>query len=181
MYTFADCIVETSCAYYFSYINNTFKTAPKLIYSWNFTIATGYNKILLNASLDANKSSILYLNQKIGTGKVALETLGNATYSDMKMGSSLVFYYIYQTMTGNLTKISTNKYTNYRFYINTITEFEYYQNFFPIVHQYSSSELFNLTVTPVNSSIVFPREVNIDRKFFFISFLFYFFSLIKIK
>ena len=110
MYTFVDCIFETSCAYYFSYINNTFQTAPQLIYSWNFTITTGYNKILLNASLDVSRKSLLYLNQNIGTGKVALDTLGNATYSDMKMGTSLVFYYIYQTMTGNLTKISTNKY-----------------------------------------------------------------------
>ena len=83
----------------------------------------------------------------------------------MKMGTSLVFYYTYRSITGNLTKISTNKYTNYRFYINSITEFEYYQNFFSLVHQYSTSEFFNLTVSSNSSPVSFPREVTIDRKF----------------
>ena len=119
---------------------------------------------MFNASLDVSKGSLIQLNQNVGTGKVALETLGNATYSDMKWGSALTFLY-FTTITGNLTKISTNKYTNWRFFLNSITEFEYYQNFFPLVHKYSSSELFNLTVTPVNSSISFSREVPIDCKF----------------
>jgi hypothetical protein len=135
------------------------------VYSWNLSITVGYNKILFNASVDITKGSLIQLNQSVGTGKVALETLGNATYSDMKWGSSLTFYYIYRFITGNLTKISPNKYTNYRFYMNSITEFEYYQNFFQLVHRYSASDLFNLTVTPSNSSISFSREVLIDRKF----------------
>ncbi len=135
------------------------------MYSWNLSITVGYNKILFNASVDITKGSLIQLNQSVGTGKVALETLGNATYSDMKWGSSLTFYYIYRFITGNLTKISPNKYTNYRFYMNSITEFEYYQNFFQLVHRYSASDLFNLTVTPSNSSISFSREVLIDRKF----------------
>ncbi len=135
------------------------------MYSWNLSITVGYNKILFNASVDITKGSLIQLNQSVGTGKVALETLGNATYSDMKWGSSLTFYYIYRFITGNLTKISPNKYTNYRFYMNSITEFEYYQNFFQLVHRYSASDLFNLTVTPSNTSISFSREVLIDRKF----------------
>ena len=133
------------------------------MYSWNFSITVGYNKILFNASVDVAKGSLIQLNQSVGAGKVALETLGNATYSDMKWGSSLIFHYIYRSIIGNLTKISPNKYTNYRFYLNSITEFEYYQNFFPLVHRYLASELFNLTVTPANSSISFSREVLIDR------------------
>ncbi len=137
------------------------------MYSWNLSITVGYNKILFNASVDITKGSLIQLNQTVGTGKVALETLGNATYSDMKWGSYLTFLY-FTTITGNLTKISSNKYTNYRFYFNSITEFEYYQNSFPLVHKYSTSELFNLSVTPANSSISFSREVLIDRKFFVI-------------
>ena len=66
------------------------------MYSWNLSITVGYNKILFNASVDVTKGSLIQLNQTVGTGKVALETLGNATYSDMKWGSYLTFLYFPQ-------------------------------------------------------------------------------------
>lgn len=83
----------------------------------------------------------------------------------MKWGSALKFFYE-KTIIGNLTKISGNKYLNWRFYLNSVTEFEYYQNTFNLVHTYLASELFNLTVSPANSSLVFNREVLIDCKFY---------------
>lgn len=103
------------------------------------------------------------MNQSVDTGKIALEVLGSATYSDMKMGANLVAYYDIM-MNGNLANISGIKYVNHRFYLNAITSFKYYKNIFKFTHSYDASFLFNLTVKSLNSSIVFARPVLIDRK-----------------
>lgn len=89
---------------------------------------------MFNTTYDVSKGCLIYINQKIDTGKVALDMFSNATYSDMIWGSRLTFVYK-STIIGNLTKISGNKYINWRFYFNSITEFEYYQNSFSLVHQ----------------------------------------------
>jgi hypothetical protein len=139
-----------------------------LIQTWNISVNIGYNKILFNTTYDIPKGSIVYLDQTIDTGKIALSTLGNATYSDMKWGSDLISYYD-TTIKGNLTNISGIKYVNYNFYLNSITTLEYYQNIFQFVHIYLDSFLYNLTVSPINSSVspVFSTEVLIDRKYDF--------------
>jgi hypothetical protein len=139
-----------------------------LIQTWNISVNIGYNKILFNTTYDIPKGSIVYLDQTIDTGKIALSTLGNATYSDMKWGSDLISYYD-TTIKGNLTNISGIKYVNYNFYLNSITTLEYYQNIFQFVHIYLDSFLYNLTVSPINSSVspVFSTEVLIDRKYNF--------------
>ena len=139
-----------------------------MIQTWNISVNIGYNKILFNTTYDIPKGSIVYLDQTIGTGKIALSTLGNATYSDMKWGSGLISYYD-TTIKWNLTNISGIKYVNYNFYLNSITTLEYYQNIFQFVHIYLDSFLYNLTVSPINSSVspVFSTEVLIDRKYNF--------------
>ncbi len=139
-----------------------------MIQTWNISVNIGYNKILFNTTYDIPKGSIVYLDQTIDTGKIALSTLGNATYSDMKWGSDLISYYD-TTIKGNLTNISGIKYVNYNFYLNSITTLEYYQNIFQFVHIYLDSFLYNLTVSPINSSVspVFSTEVLIDRKYDF--------------
>lgn len=139
-----------------------------MIQTWNISVNIGYNKILFNTTYDIPKGSIVYLDQTIDTGKIALSTLGNATYSDMKWGSDLISYYD-TTIKGNLTNISGIKYVNYNFYLNSITTLEYYQNIFQFVHIYLDSFLYNLTVSPINSSVspVFSTEVLIDRKYNF--------------
>lgn len=133
-------------------------------YTWNLTVNIGYNKILFNTSYDVPKGSLVYLDQSLDTGKIALDTLGNATFSDMKFGSNLINYYE-ATIKGNLTNISGIKYVNYRFYLNALTTLEYYQNSFDFVHLYDGAFLYNLTVSPVGSSLIFARKVLIDRKY----------------
>ena len=132
--------------------------------TWNLTVNVGFNKILFNTSYDVTKGSLLYLDQSLDRGKIALDTLGNATFSDMKFGFNLINYYE-ETIIGNLTNISGIKYVNYRFYINALTTLEYYKNSFSFVHLYDSALLYNLTVAPVGSTFVFPRKVLIDRKY----------------
>ncbi len=164
MYSFSDCGSNYTCAFYFSFLNNTFSNRPVLQYSWNLTVNTGYNRILFNTSYNVKKNSLIYLNQNY-SGKIALETIGNATYSDMKWGSNLVNYFE-TAIIGNLTNISGIKYVNYRFYLNSLTEFEYYQNSFNFVHLYEDSFLFNLSVSTLSlPPITFYRSVLIDRKY----------------
>ena len=140
-----------------------------LCYTWNLTVNIGFNRNLFNRSYDISQGSLIYLNQN-SSGKIALETLGNATYSDMKWGNNLVNYFETQ-ITGNLANISGIKYVNYRFYLNALTGLEYYQNSFNFVHLYEDSFLFNLSVNPVGSSLYFNRPVLIDRKRFLVFFL----------
>jgi len=169
IYNFSDCSTSTSCAFYFSYVNNTFSKPPVLQYTWNLTVNPGFNRILFNTSYDIKKGSIVFLNQGGNyTGAIALETLGNATYSDMKWGINLTSYYDTQ-INGNLTNISGIKYINYRFYLNVITQLEYYQNSFNFVHLYDESFLFNVSAYPLSaaSPVYFNRKVLIDRKYLF--------------
>ena len=147
-------------------MNNTFSEPPVLQYTWNFSVSIGFNQILFNTSYDISKGSLVFLKQNGNyTGAIALEKLGNATYSDMKWGTNLTSYYDTQ-INGNLTNISGIKYNNYRFYLNVLTELQYYQNSFNFVHVYDESFLFNLSAYPVSaaSPAYFNRQVLIDRK-----------------
>lgn len=84
----------------------------------------------------------------------------------MKWGANFTGFYE-TMMIGSLANISGIKYVNHRFYLNAITTFEYYQNRFSFIHLYDAAYLFNLTVSPLNSTLVFSRKVLIDRKFIY--------------
>lgn len=163
IYSFADCGVNISCGFYFSYINNSFSKPPVLLYTWLLDVSLGYNRVLFNTSYDVPKGSMVYLDQTIDTGRVAVESIGNATFSDMKWGQNFTGYYESNTI-GSLANISAIKYFNSRFYLNSLCEFYHYQNFFKLVHDYEAALLYNLSIRLNNLTTIFARPVLIDRK-----------------
>ena len=53
----------------------------QMIYSWTFEINIGNNTLLWPAPVTVNQGNYILLTQ--GTGKIAVDISGNATYSDL--------------------------------------------------------------------------------------------------
>ena len=92
-----------------------------IVYSWNFQISLGYNSIILPQPVTVPKGSYLVLTQN--TGRIAIDTSGNATYSDL----------VWNTTT-QWTKLA--EFYNWRFYLTTLNNFTSYQTTFNIKHAY---------------------------------------------
>jgi hypothetical protein len=87
------------------------------------------------------------------TGKVAIDTTGNATYSDLAFKSSV------------WSKLSSIK--NWRFYLTALNNFSSYQTYFSLTHTYKSIGIYNVTLTFSSSNETFMQSVNItDCKYF---------------
>jgi hypothetical protein len=122
-----------------------------VIYSWSFTITTGLNYIYLPQPITINNGNFLMLTQI--TGKVAIDTTGNATYSDLAFKSSV------------WSKLSSIK--NWRFYLTALNNFSSYQTYFSLTHTYKSIGIYNVTLTFSSSNETFMQSVNItDCKYF---------------
>jgi len=123
-----------------------------IVYSWNFQISLGYNSIILPQPVTVSVGSYLFLTQN--TGKIAIDTSGNASYSDL----------VWNTTT-QWTKLA--EFSNWRFYLTTLNNFSSYQTTFNIQHSYASIGLYNLSITFGSSNQTFQQIVNVtDRKFF---------------
>ena len=122
-----------------------------MIYSWSFTITTGLNYIYLPQPITINNGNFLMLTQT--TGKVAIDTTGNATYSDLAFKSSV------------WSKLSSIQ--NWRFYLTALNNFSSYQTYFSLTHTYKSIGIYNVTLTFSSSNETFTQSVNItDCKYF---------------
>jgi len=122
-----------------------------VIYSWSFTITTGLNYIYLPQPITINNGNFLMLTQT--TGKVAIDTTGNATYSDLAFKSSV------------WSKLSSIQ--NWRFYLTALNNFSSYQTYFSLTHTYKSIGIYNVTLTFSSSNETFTQSVNItDCKYF---------------
>ena len=138
-----------------------FNISMNEIYSWNFQISLGYNKIILPQPVYVLKGQFILLTQN--TGRIAIDTTGNASYSDLVWNSITQW-----------TKLE--EFSNCRFYLTTINNFTSYQNTLNIIHSYANIGLYNLTIIFPSSNISFQQTINItDCKFlvFFIDFYFH--------
>jgi hypothetical protein len=118
-----------SCASYFSLY--PFITQMTVLYSWNFNILLGYNVLTLTESVTVPCGSFVILNQL--TGKIGIDTSGNASFSDM--------VYMYSSYY-NLTRLS-----NWRLYLNAIVTLFNYKSTFNVIHKYSSIGTYNLNIS----------------------------------
>ena len=135
----------TSCLVYFN--NFPSFTTVNTIYSCSFEISIGYNKIILPQEITVHRGNFIVLEQI--TGKIAIDTSGNATNSDLIISSGVVSL--------------LNTFSNWRFYLNTLTKFSSYQKTFSIVHSYSSIGQYNLSIFFINTNIKFQQVVSITQ------------------
>jgi hypothetical protein len=82
------------------------------------------------------------------TAKIAIDTTGNASYSDL----------VWNTTT-QWTKLA--EFSNMRFYLTPLTNFSSYQTLFNIMHTYKNIGLYNLAITFASSNETFNQIVNI--------------------
>jgi hypothetical protein len=126
----------------------------QMIYSWTFEIKIGNNTLLLPAPVTVNQGNYILLTQ--GTGKIAVDISGNATYSDL----------VWNTTT-QWTKLA--EFSNWRFYLTTINNFTSYTNTLNVLHSYANIGLYTLSLTFLSSNKTFQQIVNItDCNFFLI-------------
>jgi hypothetical protein len=134
----------TPCAQYMTQF--PFNISMNEIYSWNFQISLGYNKIILPQPVYVLKGQFILLTQN--TGRIAIDTTGNASYSDLVWNSITQW-----------TKLE--EFSNCRFYLTTINNFTSYQNTLNIIHSYANIGLYTLTITFATSNRVFQKILNI--------------------
>ena len=131
----------------------------QMIYSWTFEIKIGNNTLLLPAPVTVNQGNYILLTQ--GTGKIAVDISGNATYSDL----------VWNTTT-QWTKLA--EFSNWRFYLTTINNFTSYQNTLNVLHSYANIGLYTLSLTFLSSNKTFQQIVNItDCNFFFKNYIYF--------
>ena len=142
---FNECGSVQSCSAFF--LKNPFKAVPNDLFSWNFTITPGYNKILLPSPITVPKGSIILLLQDSSSATtVSVDTTGNSVYPDL----------IWST---NLNSLSSVK--NWRLYLTALTNFTNYENSFSVLHKYASIGVFKISMTFISSNQIFDHVVNI--------------------
>ena len=117
-----------------------------VLYSWNFQLSLGYNSIILPQPVTVYRGNFVVLTQN--TAKIAIDTTGNASYSDLVWNS-----------TTQWTKLA--EFSNFRFYLTPLTNFSSYQTSFNIMHTYKNIGLYNLAITFASSNETFNQIVNI--------------------
>ena len=116
------------------------------IYSWTYTIALGYNNLVLPQPVQVSKGYFIQLIQV--TGIVSIDISGNASVSDL----------VWNTTT-QWTQLA--EFSNWRFYLTTINNFTSYVNSFSIQHKYANIGLYSLSLTFLSSNLTFQQLVNI--------------------
>lgn len=112
--------------------------------SWDFTITTGYNKILLDYPKAVNRARMIYLLHE--TGVVALDQQVTATYSDISWTSTIQ----------RITPLN-----NTRFSLQPITNYTTYQTSISIDHKYQTPGIYNVSFAFFGSQQIFYSAVNI--------------------
>ena len=118
-----------------------------ILYTFNITINKGFNKIILPEPILVPRGSLILLTQYNNSVTVAIDSNGNATYSDMALGSTI------------WNPLSSN--SKWRLYLNALTNFSSYQTSFSISHTYNKIGLYNIALTFLSSNVTFYQTVNI--------------------
>ena len=141
------CGSDTSCGSYFS--QYPFSQTLAVINQWTYTMTIGLNTFYLDQPLTVYRGNF-FLIVLSNSGKLAIDTSTNLTYSDMAWQSP------YGQIWANL---SLNYYL--RFYFKTLNNFSSFINTFTLQHKYPFTGLFNLSLTFLSSNTVFQQIVNI--------------------
>jgi len=114
--------------------------------------------LILPQPVSVSKGYFIQLTQ--GTGKIAIDTTGNASFSDM----------VWNTTT-QWTKLA--EFSKWRFYLRANYNFTSYQKLINVLHSYQSIGLYTLSLTFLSSNTVFQQIVNItDCNYIFIYYFF---------
>jgi hypothetical protein len=116
------------------------------IYSWSYTITTGYNNIILPQPVVVSKGYFIQLIQ--GVGRIAIDMNGNATYSDLAWNLP--------TQWTRLSAVSL-----LRFYLTPLFNFTSYQNTLNVLHSYANIGLYTLSLTFLSSNKTFQQIINV--------------------
>ena len=136
------------CAVYFS--NYPADTTLNVLYSWNFTVSTGYNLIYLNQSFPVEMGNLVGLTQY--GASVAIDTIDSTGFSDFNIDNG-----VYSRL---------NNVLNWQFYLNAMTNFSSYQSNLTISHSYSNAGLYNMSITILSSGVTYYQTVYVtDSKF----------------
>jgi len=123
------------------------------LYSWNFSVSSGYNKIYLNQSYPVSRGNLVKLTQ-LGAN-LAIDTSGNTTFSDFNIDNINI---------GVLSRL--NNLINYQFYLNALTNFTSYQSNFAVTRSFKNASLYNMSITFLSSNLTYYQTINInDSKF----------------
>lgn len=137
------CGSVVTCADFFTLNPFAFSYTSK--YSYTFQINFGYNKFILPQPALVTKGYLIYLTQT--TGVIAVDQSSNSTYSDL-VWNSIIWNRL-------------NEFSNWRLYLNAITNYTSYQSQFNLLHTYSSLGIYTLTITYASSNDIFQIPVNI--------------------
>ena len=120
------------------------------IYSWDFNLTQGLNKILFSSPYIVERGQLLILTQN--TARIAIDSSKNYSYSDLVLFSN------------NCSRLSLNN--NFRFFVKPLTNHTLYQTTFFINRVYQSIGYFNLSLNFFSSNSFFNETIKItDCKF----------------
>ena len=125
---------------------NPFDIVFTTIYNFDYTLTSGLNTLYLPSPVIVDKGQLILLTQS--TGRIAIDTSGNSTYSDLVWQSPI------------WTKLNSLN-TNWRFYLNVLTNFTSYTTTFNLVKTYKSIGLYNLIITFNSSNQTFQQTINV--------------------
>ena len=146
------------CAVYFN--NFPPSTTLNLISTFSYTISVGYNKFLLSQPMNIQRGYFILLQQV--DGKLAVDTSGNATYSDMVLSIDGT----------SVSKMNTI--LNHRFYFNALNRFDnYYFANFNVAHSYLNVGYYLMKISIRNYT--FEKDFQItDSKYYYHIFINYY-------
>lgn len=142
--SFIDCGSKITCAKFFS--DSHYRSLSTIISSWNFSIAYGFNKLMIETPLRVKKGNMIYLRQNIDSGKVALDQSGNSVFCDI-------------AWKGYLERLSPD--VNFRFYLKPLSNFSTYQSAISLYHSYNQAGIYSVSFTFLSSNQKFENTINI--------------------
>lgn len=110
-------------------------------------MVAGYNRLLIASPVVIYRGSFTYLTQI--TGQVAVDTTGNASYSDLAL------------INGAYLKL--NDFSNWRLYMNALVNMSVYQSVFSVNHGYLNVGLYNLQISFASSNEVYQYLINVTE------------------
>jgi hypothetical protein len=122
--------------------------------TWTFNITAGYNVRLLPQATLVPQGSFIILTQT--TGKVAVDSSNNATFSDLAIGSS--------SLGDSNSYYKLQPFANQRFFMKVLSNLTTYQNRFSVTHTYANTGLYNLNITFASSADSYQYLANVTER-----------------
>lgn len=123
------CGLKISCAQYFT--NYPFDVNFTTTYQTTIQATVGYNKIILEDPVMVRRGNLPVITQ--GGALLALDKTSFSSYSDLTLQSQ--------------AWIKLYDLSNWRFYMNVLTNFSSYYRLFSVVHQYQQIGQYQIAIT----------------------------------